>query len=126
MLFKKHLATKVLDGTKTQTRRCTKKKYRVGSIQPVKTSYYEKTQGHIQINRRFEQRLSDMTEEEARAEGFNSIAEFKQAWKAINGSWNPDQTVTAYEFTLKTPNRTVIHKTFNQQSTNNKTGSVGK
>ena len=101
MLFKKHLLCKVLDGSKTQSRRrcISKMRYRVGSIQPVKATYYEKAQGHIKIDQRFEQRLADMTEEEAKAEGFNSLAEFRKEWPIINKqALNLEETVTAYEF----------------------------
>jgi hypothetical protein len=101
MLFKKHLLHKVLDGSKTQTRRrrTSKVRYRVGSIQPVKTTYYEKAQGHIKIKRRFEQRLLDMTEEEAKAEGYSNLEAFRKEWPQITKQpLNLQETVTAYEF----------------------------
>jgi hypothetical protein len=100
MLFKKHLLVKVLDGSKTQTRRCIRKRrYRVGSIQPVKTKYYEKAKGHIQIKRRFEQQLEDMTEEEAHAEGYKNLEEFRREWPQINKCpLDLKEIVTAYEF----------------------------
>jgi hypothetical protein len=33
-------------------------------------------------------------------EGFNNLEEFRKAWIEINGSWNPEEIVTAYEFEL--------------------------
>jgi hypothetical protein len=99
MLFKKHLATKVLDGTKTQTRRCTKKKYRVGSIQPVSNGY-TKPAGYIKILKKYRQPLCCISEKEAKKEGYNSTDEFRQAWIQINGNYNPDLVVTVYEFQL--------------------------
>ena len=33
-----------------------------------------------------------------KAEGFATLEEFKATWTKINGAWNPDQQVTAYEF----------------------------
>ena len=56
--------------------------------------------------------LADMTEEEAKAKGFNTLEEFKETWRQINGPWNPDTIVTVYEFILhkvekpKQPNTT--------------------
>jgi len=102
MLFKKHLAAKVRAGTKTQSRRISKIRYREGSIQPVRENCAPgKAKDYIKIDRRYEQRLGDMTEEQAKAEGFQNLAEFKRGWEEITKQpWNPDQTVTAYEFHL--------------------------
>ncbi len=102
MLFKKHLLVKVLDGTKTQTRRCANNRlYRIGSIQPVKTTYYEKARGHVLIERRFKQRLEDMTEEEAHTEGYENLAAFRKEWPQITKRpLNLKEIVTAYEFHL--------------------------
>jgi hypothetical protein len=42
-----------------------------------------------------------MTEEQAKAEGFENLTEFKKEWEKITQHpWNPDQLVTAYEFRL--------------------------
>lgn len=101
MLFKKYLLVKAMDGSKTQTRRrrTSKMRYRVGSIQPVKSTYYEKAQGHIKIEKRFEQRLADMTEEEAKAEGFSNLEEFRKEWPQITKQpLDLQEIVNAYEF----------------------------
>lgn len=102
MLFRSHLAAKVRAGQKTQSRRISKVRYREGSIQPVQENYKPgKAKDHIKINRRYEQKLGDVTEEQAKAEGFQSLAEFKEEWVTITKQpWNPEQVVTAYEFEL--------------------------
>ena len=41
-----------------------------------------------------------MTEEDAKAEGFNSLEEFKKVWIEIHGYWDPDEEVWVYEFKL--------------------------
>lgn len=97
-LFKKDLIRLVQAGRKTQTRRTHKREWQVGKIYKVKISYYDKGQGIIKITRKFHQHLCDVSESEARKEGFNCLDEFRQCWIKINGSWNPDQTVTVYEF----------------------------
>ena len=95
------VAAKVRTGTKTQTRRTSKIRYREGSIQPIQESYTQRAKDHIKINKRYEQKLGDMTEEEAKAEGFQNLVEFKKEWEKITKQpWNPEQTVTAYEFQL--------------------------
>jgi hypothetical protein len=102
MLFKADLLAKVLSGQKTQTRRIGKKQYTVGSIQPVSNGY-TKPAGYIKILKKYRQPLCCISEKEAKKEGFNSIDEFRQAWLKINGTYNPDQVVTVYEFTLVSP-----------------------
>ena len=55
--------------------------------------------------------LADMTEEEAKAEGFNSLEEFRKEWpKITNHPLDLEETVTAYEF----------HKTEKQQEQSTK------
>jgi hypothetical protein len=100
LLFKRHLAAQIRAGTKTQTRRISKIRYCEGSIQPIQENYSEKAKDHIKINKRYEQRLGDMTEEQTKAEGFNALKEFKENWIKLYGDWNPNQFVTAYEFRL--------------------------
>jgi len=100
VIFKKRLLELVLQGRKTQTRRLHRHRLRPGKIYQLKDNYYGQPQGFIKIKRRFEQRLGDMTEEEARAEGVKDLADFRELWKSINGDWSPDQVVTAYEFEL--------------------------
>jgi hypothetical protein len=98
MLFKKHLLHKVLDGSKTQTRRIHKRNLKVGRTYGVTCRRYDKAVGYITILRTSQQRLGDITLEDAKAEGFSNIEEFKKAWISINGEFNAEQMVTAYEF----------------------------
>jgi hypothetical protein len=100
MLFKKPLLAKVMDGTKTQTRRCSKQRYTPGRIYGVTCRRYQKSQAHIQILKAQQQRLSDISLEDVKAEGFQTLEEFKEVWIKINGEWNPEQIVTSYEFKL--------------------------
>lgn len=99
MLFKAALLAKVLSGQKTQTRRLGPKQLTVGSIQPI-SSGYTKPAGYIKILKKYRQPLCCISEKEAKKEGFNSTQEFREAWRQINGAYNPDQVVTVYEFAL--------------------------
>jgi len=100
MLFKKHLLEKVLDGSKTQTRRLSKRTYRQGNTYGVTCRRYQKPMAHVKILQAYPQRLFNVTEEQAKAEGFTNLAEFLQTWIKINGYFIPWQTVNAYEFHL--------------------------
>lgn len=100
VLFKKRLLELVLQGRKTQTRRLHKHRLRPGRVYQARDRYTGPPQAFIKVKRRFEQRLGDMTEEEARAEGVQDLADFQELWKSINGDYDPNQVVTTYEFEL--------------------------
>lgn len=102
MLFKSNLAAKVRAGRKTQSRRISKVRYREGSIQPVQENYKPgKVKDNIKINSRYEQKLGEVTEEQAIAEGFDNLEDFKKEWVAITKKpWDPEEVVTVYEFEM--------------------------
>ena len=99
-IFKRRHLRKVLDGTKTQTRRIHKYTWTIGKTYCIRDRWFSKPQGHIIVTRKFRQLLGDVSLEDAQKEGFNSLEEFKQEWTELHGSWNPEQIVTAYEFKL--------------------------
>jgi hypothetical protein len=99
-LFKRPLLFLVLQGRKTQTRRTHKHKLTVGRVYCIRSAWFEKSKGFILITRRFAQRLGDISPEDARKEGFNTVEEFVREWEAINGKWTPGEIVTVYEFEL--------------------------
>lgn len=75
MLFKNEMADLIEQDKKTATRRLsTKKFYKVNSTQPVQRNYYDKAKTHIHILKRYPQKLRDMTDADAVAEGFESLA----------------------------------------------------
>ncbi|MGD6807563.1 MAG: ASCH domain-containing protein [Candidatus Bathyarchaeia archaeon] len=116
MLFKSHLAAKVRAGRKTQSRRISKVRYREGSVQPIQENYKPgKAKDYVKINRRYEQKLGDLTEAQAIAEGFDGIEEFKKEWMAITKKpWDPEEVVTVYEFELLLPNSKAINFSANR------------
>ncbi len=101
MLFKKKHIELILAG-KTQTRRLPGKSasYQVGRVYAIKDSWFSKAEGYILITRKFHQKLGDISLEDAKKEGYNSLEEFRRAWEEIHGkgSWNPKQVATVYEF----------------------------
>ena len=99
VLFKRSLLSLILQGRKTQTRRTHQHEWSVGKIYGVQGGY-ETPRGYIRITRKFRQRLGDISNEDVRKEGFQTLENFRQAWTTINGDWNPEQTIIAYEFEL--------------------------
>jgi len=83
-----------------QTRRTGKRKYRVGSLQPVTETWFQKPQFYIRITRHYRQRLGDVSSEEAEKEGYRTIDEFKAVWIKLHGTWNPELIADAYEFKI--------------------------
>jgi len=98
VLFKRSHIRLIKEGRKTQTRRNHRHEWKVGRIYLVKASWYGPIEGYIRITRKFRQKLGDISPEEIRKEGFQSLEEFRQVWEEINGGWNPEEVVTVYEF----------------------------
>jgi len=102
MLFKRKHVEMILAGRKTQTRRLLGKSanYSVGRVYAITNRWFSKPQGHILITRKFRQKLGEISLEDIRKEGYNSLGEFRGAWEEIHGleSWDPNLTVTVYEF----------------------------
>jgi len=92
----------ILAGRKTQTRRLPSKSanYQVGRIYSIIDCWFTKAQGYILITRKFNQKLGEISLEDVKKEGYNTLQEFCRAWEEVNGqgSWDPQQIVTAYEF----------------------------
>jgi len=103
MMFKKDLLEKVISGLKTQTRRLHKHALKKGRIYAVKRNWLETTGDYVRITKVYPQKLSDITQEEIRKEGFIGLDKFRDAWIRINGSWDPEMIVTVYEFELAEP-----------------------
>ena len=101
MLFKKPLLAKVLDGSKTQTRRTHKRTLKAGHTYGVRCRRYDRSAARIRILRASKEPLGNITEEDARKEGFESVEEFRKAWIEINGTWEPERKVTVYDFQLE-------------------------
>ncbi len=99
-MFKRDLLDLVLSGAKTQTRRRHKRLLKERKVYSLKRGWFSDTGAKIRILRVFRQRLGEVSEEEARKEGFASLEEFREKWISINGSWNSEEEVVAYEFVL--------------------------
>lgn len=102
MIFSLGLHEKVLSRGKTQTRRLKRGIYQAGGIYAIQSTRGGGTLGYIHILRIWPQRIIDVSEHEARAEGFDTIAEWFAVMCKVNRkrSMRLLDSVWAFEFEL--------------------------
>lgn len=109
MIFK-YTVDRVLDGNQTQTRRPIKQRkrytYAVGNTYAVQAASGKGGGARLEVLRVREQLLGAVTEADARAEGYESLAAFRHAWTAQYGGFNPAEDVWVVEFRLVENGRT--------------------
>lgn len=104
MLFREDLVGKVLSGEKTVTRRRLDHRvgrivrYRVGGIYAVQPGRGQRHVGHIEVTSVRRERLQDITNEQAHAEGFPGVIDFITYWCGLYGHWEPEEIVAVIEF----------------------------
>ena len=104
LLFKPEHVGPILAGTKTQTRRIWKKhRAKVGSIHLAKTKMLSREYfAPLEILDVYQERLGDISEEDARAEGYAGAAAYLEAFRKINCLENlPDIMVYVVKFRVK-------------------------
>ena len=100
LLFKPEHVEPILTGLKTQTRRIWKKpRANVGSVHLAKTKMLSKDYfAMLKILDVRQERLGDITEADAQAEGGYTVDTFQQMWIMINEPWDPDAMVYVITF----------------------------
>lgn len=109
MNFQPELAAKVIAGKKTVTRRlCSTNerspwwsgrcKLTVGSDYAVCRGRGKHQIGRVEILSVTRECLGRLSDHEAKLEGFNTVADFENAFAAINGTYDPAQLVWRVEF----------------------------
>jgi len=106
LLFSRRFIPMILSGAKTQTRRPNSPNVKEGGTYRLRAGN-KPTGRSITVTRVCTQRLGDVTQEEAAAEGFSTLGEFMETWANIYGSWRPEQTVYVVEFRLDGAHRNV-------------------
>jgi len=105
ILFKPEHVGLILAQHKTQTRRTGDRRWNVGSTHQARTNMpWQGTEGYfadIRILDVRRERLGDISEEDVMAEGYDTLAEFREVWRGINGRWNPDERVWVVEFEVE-------------------------
>ena len=84
-------------GLKTETRRLRRPRLRVGGIYPLRVGR-RLLPDRVRVLKIYSQRLGEVTEEDARREGFKSLMEFRRAWIDIYQSWDDEQRIWVVEF----------------------------
>ena len=102
LLFKRFFQADILSGRKTQTRRFHKNIRKVGSIQECRSEFVGPCFCKVLITRVFSQRLCDISEVDARKEGFADKAEFLQFCNQDFKRLGSSGVVTVYEFEVCT------------------------
>lgn len=101
-LFTKNHVKQIMLGTKTQTRRNHKKwRANIGVVHQVRTSRFGKPHCHIRIIRRWEERLGDISKEDAFAEGGYTPDEYIHGLiEMLGGRIDIDSVLKVYEFEI--------------------------
>ena len=87
MLFKPEFIELIKSGRKTQTRRLWKTAHvRVGGVYDARTKLFERASvfARIQVLSLRREKIAEISEDDARAEGFASRVEFLKAFRRIN------------------------------------------
>ena len=108
MMFDNFCIKQILDGEKTVTRRLIRNHEKAkrpaipGKIHKLKMDRTKKTFGEILILSCFPEQIKDLTEEEARKEGFSSLRNYLDYFKIINNIelLNDDEWIWRVEFEL--------------------------
>lgn len=102
MLFRNEHIEQIRAGEKTATRRTWDRRHvRPGGTYIASTEMFTshtEADCYIRVTDIRIERLGDMTETDAQAEGGYSLEEFREVWRDINGGWDPAIDVYVVEF----------------------------
>ncbi len=105
ILFKPEHVDPILWGEKTQTRRTGKRRWRLGSIHQAKLNFSKGSKPFALLRIVFvhQERLGDISEDDAKREGYPTVEAYKEVFKRIYGWWNPDAEVWVVDFEVVNP-----------------------
>ena len=100
VMFKPYHVPSIFVGLKIETRRTWKRHMvKIGGDYRIKTKMLSKEYyGRIRVLDLFQERLGDMTPQNAWNEGGYTLDEFKDIWIKINGSWDNEIIVWVIRF----------------------------
>ncbi|MFW6195390.1 MAG: ASCH domain-containing protein [Chloroflexota bacterium] len=92
----------ILEGRKTQTRRLWKRRrVREGSVHQARTALFGAPFARLRALRVWQERLGEISEQDAYAEGYESRDAFLSAFERINGQAPLDEPVWCVEFRVE-------------------------
>jgi hypothetical protein len=100
ILFKPEHVPMILSGRKTQTRRLGKKRWNVGAVHQCQTRMMDNTSvfAFVRIRDVRQETLSDISDADIYAEGYDSFPEYWAVLCAINGGMSPCARLWRVEF----------------------------
>lgn len=104
MLFKPEHILPIQRKKKTQTRRTGKKRWSIGKIYQCKTSFKkgEEPFAYIRITSLRQEFLGQISDQDAKREGYPHVPAYKKIFKEIYGHWNPHELVWVVDFEVAT------------------------
>ena len=84
ILFKKRFIDQILAGDKTSTRRVGKKRWNVGSAHQLKISFFSESFATVSIDSVRQEKLGEISQDDARSEGFETPGYFVQSFAEIH------------------------------------------
>jgi len=102
MLFNPEHVEPILGGEKTQTRRVWKRIHvKVGGVYKAKLKMLSRDYfALLKVTEIRQERLGDISEADAKAEGGYTVESYRREWIEINGTWDPDQVVYVISFVM--------------------------
>ncbi|MCE9603316.1 MAG: ASCH domain-containing protein [Planctomycetia bacterium] len=94
----------VIDGRKTQSRRIVGERlhsWRIGQSYALQPGRGKKAIARIVVTAVRRELLGEITEADAKAEGYDSVADFVSVWESMHGAYDPDTEVFVIEFQLE-------------------------
>lgn len=98
LLFKKPYIKQIIDGEKTTTRRVSRPMVKVGGVYHIRFDFFNHLPDRIMVKCLYQERLGEMTSEDAFKEGASSLDEFREEWTELYDSWDDQQLVWVVEF----------------------------
>jgi hypothetical protein len=103
MLFKREFLRRILSGEKVVTIRplwSRTASLEVGRIYSARDHWSQKAKTYVEITGKTIKKLGEVTAEEARMAGLQSLEHLKEAWTSCYGYWNPNELVAVFQLRL--------------------------
>lgn len=90
----------ILNGRKTQTRRIGKKRWRKHSIHQARLNFKDAPFAKLKILDVYQEKLGEITQEDVYAEGYDTIEQYYDVFRKLNGDIDLDAEIWVVKFKL--------------------------